>query len=374
MSKPCVDAVIDLANEHRLPLMLIASRRQIECEAQGGGYVNGWTTETFARYVRGRDQGDYVLLCRDHGGPWQNYPEVAQRMSLEDAMTSTRKSLAEDIRCGFDLLHIDPSIDLHRNLSSNQMLEIIKELLASCTEEVRRAGLDVAFEVGAEEQTAGVHSPVEFEASLQKLALICEGEAIPRPIFVVAQTGALVKETCNMGAFAQNGSGPERAVLEDQVKKITETARHFGLWVKEHNADYLPSSVLARRSVLGIGALNIAPELGVDETRCLLDTCRELGLHREEERFLAAAFESRKWEKWMLRDSSATNRDKAIIAGHYVFGTPEFSDVFGEITTAGARRGVDVPAKVLNHLKRTIRRYLTNLGLIGREKNLDETH
>jgi len=72
MSKPCVDAVIDLANEHRLPLMLIASRRQIECEAQGGGYVNGWTTETFARYVRGRDQGDYVLLCRDHGGPWQN--------------------------------------------------------------------------------------------------------------------------------------------------------------------------------------------------------------------------------------------------------------------------------------------------------------
>jgi hypothetical protein len=32
--------------------MLIASRRQIDCTNQGDGYVNKWTTENFADYVK----------------------------------------------------------------------------------------------------------------------------------------------------------------------------------------------------------------------------------------------------------------------------------------------------------------------------------
>jgi hypothetical protein len=374
MSKLCVDAVIDMANEYRLPLMLIASRRQIECQGQGGGYVNGWTTEAFARYVRERDQGDYVLLCRDHGGPWQNYPEVAQRMTLKEAVASAKISLAEDIRCGFDILHIDPSINLHRDLSPDQMREIIKDLHFFCAEGARHFGRDVAFEVGAEEQTAEVHSPAEFEDSLCKLGLIWEKESLPRPIFVVAQTGALVKETRNIGAFSRDEAGTEWAVLEDQLKAITAIASRFGVKVKEHNADYLPTTALRRRPLLGIGALNIAPELGVAETRCLLETCQELGLHKEENHFLQVAFETRKWEKWMLPNSTATDRDKAIIAGHYVFGTLEFIDILGRITGAGTRRRLDVSAKVMNSLKGTLRRYLASLGLIHAEGDPDETY
>ena len=29
-----------------------ASRRQIDAESLGGGYVNEWTTETFSKYVK----------------------------------------------------------------------------------------------------------------------------------------------------------------------------------------------------------------------------------------------------------------------------------------------------------------------------------
>ena len=39
MSKNCIDATIELAGEHDVPLMLIASRRQIDSEQFGGGYV-----------------------------------------------------------------------------------------------------------------------------------------------------------------------------------------------------------------------------------------------------------------------------------------------------------------------------------------------
>ena len=44
MSKNCVDAVIELANQYEKNIMLIASRSQIDCDKYGGGYVNNWST------------------------------------------------------------------------------------------------------------------------------------------------------------------------------------------------------------------------------------------------------------------------------------------------------------------------------------------
>ena len=55
MSKNCVDATIELASQHQAPLMLIASRRQIDSEEFGGGYVENWSTIEFAEYVRKND-------------------------------------------------------------------------------------------------------------------------------------------------------------------------------------------------------------------------------------------------------------------------------------------------------------------------------
>lgn len=55
MSINCVNAAIELANEYDTPLMLIASRRQIDSEKFNGGYVNNWTTSEFANYVKLKD-------------------------------------------------------------------------------------------------------------------------------------------------------------------------------------------------------------------------------------------------------------------------------------------------------------------------------
>ena len=47
---PVVQAAADTLNEFNIPLMLIASRRQIESKKLGGGYVNNWSTEEFSKY------------------------------------------------------------------------------------------------------------------------------------------------------------------------------------------------------------------------------------------------------------------------------------------------------------------------------------
>ena len=62
MSKNCIDASIEVANEHNIPLMLIASRRQIDSNESGGGYVNNWTTEKFSEYVKTYDNNKNIIL------------------------------------------------------------------------------------------------------------------------------------------------------------------------------------------------------------------------------------------------------------------------------------------------------------------------
>ena len=86
MSKNCIDASLELASNHDIPLFLIASRRQIDSEEFGGGYVNNWTTKKFSNYVIDQDKKGNILLSRDHGGPWQNNQEVASNLSLNRAM------------------------------------------------------------------------------------------------------------------------------------------------------------------------------------------------------------------------------------------------------------------------------------------------
>src|SRR4051812_49306017 len=92
MSRNCVDAAIELASDHDIPILLIASRRQIDSDEFGGGYVNNWTTAQFAEYVIDRDKKGKVLLARDHGGPWQNNHEIKNNLSLRKAIESAKLS------------------------------------------------------------------------------------------------------------------------------------------------------------------------------------------------------------------------------------------------------------------------------------------
>ena len=54
MSLNVVDASIELSNKFNFPLMMIASRRQINSKDFGGGYVNKWDTELFSKYIKKR--------------------------------------------------------------------------------------------------------------------------------------------------------------------------------------------------------------------------------------------------------------------------------------------------------------------------------
>ncbi len=364
MSLASVDATIELANRHACPLMLIASRRQVECREQGGGYVNDWCTEDFAEYARVRDPGDFVLLCRDHGGPWQSTREKERAFSVPEAMASAKQSLEADLRAGFDILHLDPSVPPSSGkLPRATVLELLFELFDFVMETADHLGRRVLVEVGTEEQDGGQNSPEALAEFLEPLSAFVDRRGYELPLFVVAQTGTLVRETRNVGALAGDAA-EEQGRLDERIRRLVEVARRYGVAIKEHNGDYLSEAILAKRPGLGIGATNIAPEYGVAETRFVLSRCEALGLNAEAEAFRALALASNKWQKWMLPNTTATDGDRAEVAGHYVFAKPAFVAVLAALREAHATRGLDFDKMLRDAVRDAIVRTARPLGLL----------
>ena len=363
MSVNCVDATIELADEHEVPLLLIASRRQIDSADFGGGYVNNWTTEEFAQYVIDNDKKGKVLLARDHGGPWQNTKEVAEKMSLRRAMESAKASYLADLEAGFQILHIDPSVDIHGTPSVDEILDRVFDLYEYCWSQAQRLGREVIFEVGTEEQSGSTNTQEELDYTLNAITRFCESNRLPKPSFVVIQTGTRVMETRNVGSFDTPLRVSNELPAEIQIPKMIEICERYGLLMKEHNTDYLSNEALQWHPRLGIHAANVAPEFGVEETRALLRVLEDNDMASFAERFLKLSYDSRKWEKWMLDDTSASDRDRAVIAGHYVFSRPECIELKREAASALAKKGIALEDSLKTAVKHSIARYMHGFRL-----------
>lgn len=367
MSQNCVDAILELSRETTGPITLIASRRQVDSAEMGGGYVNNWTTEKFAQYVHQHKPRGQVLLARDHGGPWQNPAEVAANLSLAAAMASAKKSFAVDIQSGFDVIHLDPSIDIHHDeVDQDELIDRLFELFEFCESIARRAGRQLVYEIGTEEQTGTQQDLNELSEFLAKVIKRCAARGVPLPLFVVVQTGTKVKETRNVGTLSEPHRLRGIIPPEVHITQLVETCERYGVWLKEHNTDYLSDDVLSWHPRAGIHAANVAPEFGVAETRHLLRLFGEFNLESERDAFLQLSLASRKWEKWLMPQSTASDIDKAIIAGHYVFSDPEFLEIRQQLDRVCRSKGFDLNASIRASLKHSIRRYLYAFNLLDR--------
>lgn len=299
MSWNCIDSVIEVANEQQIPIQLIASRRQVERAALGGGYVT--STERLAKYVRAKDAGNYVLLARDHGGPWQGANE--EDLTHDEAMCEAILSYDADVKAGFDILHLDPS------LKSRPLEDIIKdihEFHILCEGWAEGQGKEIFYEVGTEEHSGQISDITSFRYFVHEVA------KLPNVNFVVGNMGYWVKELENVGEFD-----------EEQASDFVKVCNWNGVYLKGHNSDYLTGEQLSRYNKIGVHSINIAPELGTAETEELLYQLEFLRMDKDRQKFIDLAVKSGKWKKWMKDDAPVPDLYKAKICGHYIFETPE---------------------------------------------------
>lgn len=365
MSVNCVDASIELSNEHEIPIILIASRRQIDSEQFGGGYVNNWTTADFADYVIEHDKKGKILLARDHGGPWQSIVEKDQKLGLRRAMESAKDSYRADLEAGFQVLHIDPSVDIHGHPHVDEVLDRVFELYEYCYSQAQRLGQEVIFEIGTEEQSGSTNSQEELCYTLDAVQAFCRKNHLPQPSFVVIQAGTRVMEKRNVGSFDSPIRVAHEIPAEIQLPKMIEICNRYNIFMKEHNTDYVSNEALAWHPRLGIHAANVAPEFGVAETVALINVLEQNGLKEQADRFMRVAYDSNKWDKWMLKNTEATDRDRAIIAGHYVFAKPEVAELKAQAASALKRKDIDLDQHLKGVVKQSIMRYLTNFRMVG---------
>ena len=66
----------------------------------------------------------------------------------------------------------------------------------------------------------------------------------------------------------------------------------------------------------------------------------------------------------MLKDSQASDRDRAIIAGHYVFAKPECIELKAQAARKLAGKGIDLEGHLKQKVKQSIIRYLTNFRMV----------
>ena len=366
MSKNSVDATIELSNDYEIPLMIIASRRQIEAEDFGGGYVNNWSTERFAEYVIEHDRKGKIILARDHGGPWQNNFEKEKQLSLRNAMESAKKSFQVDIESGFEMIHIDASVDIYSDLSVDETLLRIFDLYEFCWSIAQQKKRRIIFEIGSEEQSGSNRNQHDTEYVISETFNFCNKNNLPKPSFVVIQTGTKVLETRNVGTFDAPFRIQGELPAEIEIPKVLDICNKYNIFLKQHNTDYLSDEALAWHPKLGIHSANVAPEFGVAETLAFIEILKKYKLNDLIEKFVKLSCESKKWDKWMLPESKAGEMEKAVIAGHYVFSDPEFIEIKSHAKTELQKHNIDLDEYLKSKVKKSIMRYLKNFRLVGR--------
>lgn len=292
MTKNVVDACIEYANDEKVPLALIPSRRQID---MASGYVNGWKTASFASYVRSRS--DMIVLERDHGGAWQGDEDDFGVLSLVHDSQH------------FDLLHIDP-------FKKYKDIWAAASYTAYIMEELKDA--PCRFEIGTEEAICRL--TVDQARKFFSMVRDRVRDGLDRVEYLVVQFGTKIIGAHNTGQFDLI-----------RAREMIALCAEFGKKSKEHNGDYLTAEGVRERRALGLDALNIAPEMGGIESECVLHAMGD----RQDliDRFFKCCLATNRWQKWFPKNFDPASDKGGVIhaCGHYCFSDPEFVCISSEI-------------------------------------------
>ena len=359
MSKFSVDAIVELSNFYNLPIAMIPSRRQIECRELGGGYVENWSTEEFAEYVRTNDKGGNVLLSRDHCGPWQleQVNKNGLPNTLEEEMKLVKISIEADIKSGFDLIHLDPSLGFKHGLNKDEVREIVYDLIVFC-ESIKTS--EILYEIGTEEQVYSSSEDVETE--LKIILRDLKSKALPIPIFYVHQTGTKVVERRNVGNFDNPLDSKGYLPASFNLPRVSKLCELNGVWLKEHNADYMSNEALKWHPRFGIHAANVAPEFGYIETQTIINLANMTSSDDLVEIMIDKVNSLGKWKKWMLENSESDEFEKMLIAGHYHFSEDWHIEWRSELRSRLNKIDVDLDSYIFTEVKKSINRYLEYFG------------
>ena len=143
------------------------------------------------------------------------------------------------------------------------------------------------------------------------------------------ETGrALLKITKDYANLQNEYNKLLETVNENNTEATAQLAEDNGIGLKEHNADYLTHEQLSYRKMAKVHAVNIAPQLGVVQTKLLYSMSQKYGLHTVWNNFAQLVLDSGKWKKWTHSQNPNT---KIAVGGHYCFSSDEYKRLIDKL-------------------------------------------
>lgn len=373
-SPTVIRASLRAAKRNNAPIYFAATLNQIDCD---GGYT-GMTQEDFVRTVRFETErvnftGD-VIIAIDHGGPWLKDKQRVEKWSVKDAMDGVKKSFEAAVLAGYDLIHVDPTVDI--NVPKGGIIDIhvvaarTVELISHVEKFRKERGIaPISYEVGTEEVHGGLADETTFDTFISDLknGLMVAGLPDVWPCFIVGKVGTDLDTTIFDGEVA---------------RRLTSKVRPLGSYIKGHYTDDVANP--EEYPLCGMGAANVGPEFTMSEYRALCELeDLEKKFHAEgkvavmshmKEVLLEEVHDSHRWEKWLHEDEMGKDlhnltpeRQDWIVSTccRYIWQQPRTLAARGFLYANLQRLGIDAEEIVLGRIERDMDKYFRAFNLVN---------
>lgn len=378
-SRAVIDAAVHAAARNEAPLAFAATLNQVDAD---GGYT-GLTHRELAAAVRERVRAlgfeGPTSLAVDHGGPFLKDRHRIGGWSRDAATAGVRASFEAAIRAGFDLIHVDCTVDPELPGDATVPVPVVAErtvaLIAHAETFRRGEGFPpIAYEVGTEESGGGLTDPDAFRDFLGRVrdGLAARGLAGVRPAFAVGNVGT----DLHTATF-------DRA----EAERLVAAAAEFGCGLKGHYTDNVENP--EAYPTAGVAAANVGPEFSEREYEGLATLAaaesaqvaagRLAWRSGIEAALRHAVVDSGRWRKWLLADERgrdfdalAPERQSWLVrtGSRYVWTAPEVAQARDRLYRNLRPLGIDPEAVVRIAVERAMDRYFRAFGLTGVNRRL----
>jgi len=367
-------AALKAAKRCDAPIKFAATLNQVDLD---GGYT-GLTPSEFVRTIRlhalNLNLTSPVIIAVDHGGPWLKDIHRTEAWPYTKTMSAVKASFEAAIEAGYDLLHVDPTVDISLSGDENMPIEVVAERTVELIEHSEKFRLKnnfprISYEVGTEEVHGGLADLEVFNKFLKllKLGLKQKGLTNVWPCFVVGKVGTDLHTTSFDPVVA---------------KKLTGIARKYGSLIKGHYSDNVTNPEAYPES--GMGAANVGPEFTEMEYNALIELenvqqlltakgkiAKPVGMKQV---LWKSVINSGRWKKWLQADENPSNfysiskdrQEWLIKTGcRYIWEDPEVISARTKLYNNLSIQGIEAETIVDLSIERAMDRYFYKFNLVG---------